>query len=178
MSFQPSRVTREDIVEFSVLTYIQSGLVALGIPIPAEVDFKESFNTNLFNSEIDKTWIAPGFHQNDGGRLFELGSNLRRKTYDFEYWIIGLNATQGRNLANLIDQLVTTNLIIPILDLTQPQPYPLLGALLAAEEPSKVERAVVGNPEPWQQHLYCAHIKVMDEFYAPSSPLTSFAEDD
>lgn len=173
-TFTPSRVTREDIVEWSVFNYIKTGLAALGVPSPSMVDYIESFNTNLFEKEIDKSYIAAGFHMNDGGHLFELGSNLRRKIYTFEYWIIGLNATQGRNLAHLVSQIVESNLIIPIQDITKTAPYPTLGALEAAEEPSKVERQVVGNPEPWQEHLYCAHVRVMDEYYAPTAPLTPF----
>lgn len=176
MSFQytPTRVSREDIVEWSVFTFIKNGLIQAEIPIPAQVDFKEAFNTNLFEGEIDKSWIAPGFHMGDGGKLFEMGSNLRRQEYTFEYWIIGLNATQGRNLAHIIKQLVDANLVIPILDITQPEPFPVIGALESAEEPSTVKREIVGQPEPWQQHLYCAYVKVVDFYYdSASGPMFS-----
>lgn len=164
MSFQASRVVREDIVEASVFLFIQAGIAARGFPANM-IGYKESFNTNLFESTIDKSWIAPGFHMNDGGHLWEIGSNLRRKVYTFEYWVIGLNAAQGKNLAHAVSEIVETQLIIPLLDITQPMPYPVIGSLESAENPASVTRAMAPDPLPWQQHLYTAHIPVLDFYY-------------
>lgn len=160
--YNPDRISRQDLVEQSVLYYIQNGLSGLGIT----PGYLEAFNTNLFENEaLDKSYIAEGFNSTDGGRLWELGSNLRRTLYNLEYWIIGLNYSEGRNLANQVRGLVEQNLIIPILDFTQPQPYPVIDALESAEHPAKVERAVVGNPLPWQQYLWQVCVPVLDFDY-------------
>lgn len=162
--YEPERISREKLIEMSVLKYVQDGLATMGLGTD-KITYLESFNTNIFDAEIEKTYIAAGFHANDGGRLWELGSNLRRKCWTFEYWIIGLNYEQGENLANQVSLVVETDLLIPILDFTEPQPYPVIGALESAEEPAKVMRAIVGDPMPWQRFLYTVTIPVLDFYY-------------
>jgi hypothetical protein len=166
MSFQSTRVTREDLVESSVFAFIKAGLEARGFP-DGQIEYLEAFQTTLFEGEVTKSYVAAGFHMNDGGMLFELGSTLRKKVYTFEYWIIGLNYAQGKNLAHAVSEIVEGALIIPLLDFTQPG-HPVIAALESAEHPAKVERSVVGNPMPWQQHLYCAHVPVLDYYYPPT----------
>lgn len=163
VAFDPTRVSREDLIESSVLKFVQDGLAAVGLGTD-KIGYKESFNTDLFEGEIDRSYIAAGFHMNDGGRLWELGGTLRRKVYTFEYWVIGLNYEQGKNLAHQVGLIIEGDLIIPILDFTQPG-APVIDALESAEHPAKVERAIVGNPEPWQQYLYTVNIPVLDFYY-------------
>lgn len=165
MSYQISRVVREDLVESSVFAFIKAGLETRNFPDDM-IGYKESFQTNLFEGPLDKSYIAAGFHMNDGGVLWELGSNLRKKVYTFEYWVIGKTYDQGKNLAHAIGEIVEGSLIIPLLDFTQQGPdYPIIDALLSAEYPARVERSIVGNPMPWQQFLYCVHIPVQDFYY-------------
>lgn len=170
MSFNADRVTREQMVAWSVFDYIKAALHARGFP-DDQIEYLQSFQSNLFGREegIDKVYVAAGFHADDGGKSIEMGSNLRRKCYSMEYWILGPTTVQAQSIKNAIQEAVEAVEVIPLLDYAQQPDPPVIDQLWMDEEPAKSERVAVPDPAPWQENLYLVTVRVMDDYY-PDRP--------
>jgi hypothetical protein len=71
---------------------------------------------------LEKNYLALGFNFDDGGQQAELGSDLVTRRYVIEVWVIGLSGAEGRNLANAVRDSRETDGLLPLRDVTAPQP--------------------------------------------------------
>lgn len=166
MSFMSTRVTREQIVSWATFAFIKAALEERGFP-DDQIEYRQSFQSNMLGDEdtADHVIIAAGFHADDGGRLLELGSNLRRKTYQLEYWVVAPTAGMGDAMKNAIAEACEASDVIPLYDYTQTVDAPVIGFLWMDENPARGERVAVPDPAPWQENLYLVNVRVTDDYY-------------
>jgi hypothetical protein len=162
-------ITREDYVEQSVQTYAKRQLFDVrGYP-EEQIDWLDSFDDNMFTAthEPSKNYVASGFDFDDGGRAGELGSDLIRRLYTFEFFIIGLSSQWAKNLAQAIKFGIENDGVIPILDIADADAapdWPQIDALIL--EDVTANRVMVQDPAPWQRHIWVTRCRVWDEYYA------------
>lgn len=172
MSFMSARVTREQLVSWAAFAFIKAALQARGFP-DDQIEYKQSFQSNLLGDEdtADHVIIAAGFHADDGGHLLELGSTLRRKTYQLEYWVVAPTPGMGDAIKNAIAEACEAQDVIPLYDYSQGvHGPPVIGFLWMDENPARAERVAVPDPAPWQENLYLVNVRVTDDYY-PAMPL-------
>lgn len=158
-----SHITREDLVEQSVTDWLRHQMFTVrGYP-SARVELVGAFDESKFDGPLDKNYLAIGFNFDDGGVLAELGSDLLRRTYTIEVWVIGLSATEGRNLANAVRDSMEQEGTVPLKDITQPS-TPIIDYLIV--DPVRVQRQPVPEPTPWQEFLWIVTVPVEDEYHA------------
>jgi hypothetical protein len=90
-----SRITREELVEQSVTDWLREQMFTVrGYP-PTRVELVDAFARRRFPGPLDKNYLAIGFNFDDGGTPAELGSDLLRRQYTIEVWVIGTSAAGG-----------------------------------------------------------------------------------
>jgi hypothetical protein len=157
------RVTREELVEQSVTDYLREQIFTVrGYP-PGRVALLDAFAESAFPGPLDKNYLAIGFNFDDGGHQAELGSDLLRRQYMIEVWVIGTSAQEGRNLANAVRDSIESEGIVPLKDVTQAD-KPIIDWLIV--DPVRTARQPVPQPKPWQEFLWIVHIPVIDEYHA------------
>lgn len=157
------RVSREEMVEQSVSDYLREQLfTARGYPA-ARVALLEAFVESKLPSPLDKNYVAIGFNFDDGGHAAELGSDLLRRQYVIEVWVMGLSAAEGRNLANAVRDSMESEAVVPLKDITAPG-QPVIDYLMV--DPVRAQRQPVPEPKPWQEYLWIVTIPVLDEYHA------------
>jgi hypothetical protein len=158
-----TRVTREDMVEQSVSDYLREQIFTVrGYP-PDRVGMLEAFSESLLPTPLDKNYLAIGFNFDDGGTPAELGSDLLRRQYVIEVWVMGLSAAEGRNLANAVRDSMETESTVPLKDITAPG-APIIDYLMV--DPVRAQREPIGEPQPWQEFLWIVTIPVLDEYHS------------
>lgn len=157
-----SRVTREQLIEQSVNAYVQAGLDTRGYPTNT-YKLVESYPYGL--QTLDDNLIAAGFTFDDGGKAFEIGSNMKERKYTVEYFVFAKTATWGQSLSNAIKFSIEQDLVIPLLDITQPQPWPQIDILYVDNVHAR--REVITDPEPWQEFTYYVSTTLTD-YYTPA----------
>jgi hypothetical protein len=159
----PMRVTREEMVEQSVSDYLREQIFTVrGYP-PARVGLMDAFAESLLPSPLDKNYLAIGFNFDDGGEQAELGSDLLRRQYVIEVWVIGLSSAEGRNLANAVRDSMESEGTVPLKDITAAG-APVIDYLIV--DPVRAAREPVGEPKPWQEFLWIVTVPVLDEYHA------------
>lgn len=158
-----SRVTREDLVEQSISDFLREQMFTVRQYPAARVELLDAFVESRIPSPLTKNFLALGFNFDDGGEQAELGSDLIRRQYVIEVWVIGLSAAEGRNLANATRDSLETDGLLPLRDVTQPA-KPIIDWLQI--DPITVARQPVPNPKPWQEFLWTVTIRVWDEYNA------------
>jgi hypothetical protein len=93
----------------------------------------------------------------------ELGSDLLRRQYMIEVWVMGLSAAEGRNLANAVRDTMESEAILPLKDITAPG-QPIIDYLMV--DPVSAQRQPVPEPKPWQEFLWIVSVPVLDEYHA------------
>jgi hypothetical protein len=158
-----TRVTREDMVEQSVTDFLREQIFTVrGYPA-ARVELVDAFTENKFDTgPVTKNYLAIGFNFDDGGEAAELGSDLLRRTYTIEVWVIGMSAAEGRNLANAVRDSMEAE-TVPLKDVSDPA-APVIDYLIV--DPVRSQRQPVPEPKPWQEFLWIVAIPVIDEYYA------------
>jgi hypothetical protein len=106
---------------------------------------------------------AIGFNFDDGGECAELGSDLLRRQYTIEVWVMGLSGAEGRNLANAVRDSMEFDAVVPLKDITAAG-QPVIDYLMV--DPVSVQRQPVPEPKPWQEFLWIVSIPVIDEYHA------------
>lgn len=163
-------ITREDQVEQSVSDFVKEGVAAFNYD--SVVHLRDAFPSADERAEkLEKTTIAVGFNFDDGGRHIELGSDLTLRTYTIEFWVFGLTAIQGRNVANLIRAIVEQgNYLIPLKAIQDPG-TPVFDQLVVSDERGvTVTRQLANNPRVWDRYVWTAVVRVEDT-YMPSQAL-------
>lgn len=160
-----SRVTREDLVEQSVIVWLREQLFTVRQYPAAQVELVEAFDEDRFEGPLTKNFVAIGFNFDDGGEPAELGSDLLRRTYTIEVWVIGRSYDEGRNLANAARDSLQSQGTIPLLDIRQAG-APVVDYLIV--DPARAQRQPVPEPKPWQQFLFIVQAPVVDEYHSSS----------
>jgi hypothetical protein len=159
----PTRVTREEMVEQSVTDYLRNAIFTVRQYPTARVALIEAFSEDKLPSPLDKNYLSIGFNFDEGGVRAELGSDLLRRLYMIEVWVMGLTAAEGRNLANAVRDSMESEGLVPLKDITAPG-QPVIDQLIV--DPVRVHRQPVPEPKPWQEFLWIVTIPVIDEYYA------------
>ena len=158
-----SRITREDLVEQSVSDWLRLQMFTAR-DYPAErVELVGAFVESMFEGPLDKNYLAIGFNFDDGGVPAELGSDLIRRRYMIEVWVIGLSDPEARNLANAVRDSMESEGYVPLKDI-RVAGAPVIDYLMV--DPVRVMRQPVPEPKPWQEFLYIVTIPVFDEYHS------------
>jgi hypothetical protein len=163
----PTRITREQKVQASLIAYLDDKLFnVLGYPRD-QVELVEAFEHSRFegDEELDNNYIALGFNFDDGGRPAELGSTLITRTYTMEVWVMALTPAIGLNLANAVRDEAEADMVIPLLDIAQAG-EPVIDQLIVGQ--CRAQRQPVAQPKPWQENLWIVYIPLTDEYYSPT----------
>jgi hypothetical protein len=152
-------ITREDLVNQSVQTYVRAQLAARGYTA-ADYELIEDFDYGL-RGELGGNIVAIGVAFDDQGRLGELGSDLRLRTYTVQTHVFGLTLTWAKNLAHVVKFALDRDGFIPLLNVGVAG-NPQIGVLEV--EGVSAERQHVENPEPWQRFIYAAIATVEDAY--------------
>jgi hypothetical protein len=158
-----SRITREEMVEQSVSDWLREQMFTVREYPADRVELIDAFSEERFGGPLDHNYLALGFNFDDGGTPAELGSDLLRRRYTIEVWVIGTSAAEGRNLANAVRDSMESEGTVPLRDLTQPG-RPIIDYLLV--DPVRAAREPVPEPKPWQEFLWIVYVPVLDEYYA------------
>lgn len=164
MSAVPTRITREQRVQASLISYLRTKLFdELGYPAD-RVKLVDAFEHSKFEGDepLDNNYLALGFNFDDGGRPAELGSTLITRTYTMEVWVMALTPTVGLNLANAVRDEAEADMRIPLLDIALPD-APVIDYVLVGN--CRAQRQPVQNPQPWQENLWIVYIPLVDEYY-------------
>lgn len=165
----PVPITREQSIIESVQRFTRDVLYNQKGYTAAEVAFLDGFPYNLFTGPLDKEYVACSFSMDDGGEQAELGSDLKRKQHTLEFWCFATTGVWGRNLSGAISNAIeSAQLLIPLYDITQPDPAPIVDYLLVADRSPKKQQVIVRDPRPWEQNLYLVTVNVIDEYYSAS----------
>lgn len=167
-------ITREDFVTQSVQTYVKRALFnspsegGRGYP-EEQIDFLESFDENMYGpqEELQTNKVASGYDFDDDGRQGELGSDLIRRQYTIEFFILGISSVWAKNIAQAIKFSVEHDGIVPLLDITDTASapdWPQIDALVLVGV--SANRVIVQDPAPWQRHVWTTRIRVEDEYFA------------
>lgn len=157
-------VTREDLVSQSVMDHAVAGIAARGYPA-SQVAFLESFPYSM-PGPLEKNLVAAGFDFDDGGEQAELGSALKRRLYTIEFYVFGMTATYARNLAHALKFTLEGDGRIALKDVEQ-LGTPIIDYLIV--DTVHAHRAIVPDPDPFQQFVYITTVRVFDEYYAAIS---------
>lgn len=161
-----SRITREEMVEESVEIFLRQEILVTRAYPASRVEFTDAFLERRLDAltTLDRNYIATGFNFDDGGTAAELGSDLVRRTYTIEVFVVGLDVASGRNLANAIrDSVENASGLLPLRDIRQAG-NPVIDYLLV--DPVRLARQAIADPKPWQEALWVVHVPVVDEYYA------------
>lgn len=156
-------ITREDLVEQSVQDYVREALFTRkGYPAD-RVELLDAFPYDKFDGGLDKNYVALGFNFDDQGQQAELGSDLKERNYSLEFFVFGVTAVWGRNLANAVKFASEYDGIIPLYDygdLAKPQ----IDALIV--DGARAERQPINDPKPWERHVWVTTVVVQDIYHA------------
>lgn len=158
----PVRITREQQIEESVNILVRNALTSRGYP-SGDWELIESYPYN--QQQLDKELIACGFTFDDGGKAFELGSNLKERKYTIEFFVFGRTLTYAKSLANAIKFSLEADLNIPLFDITQTPPV-LSGEVLEVDL-VHARRQPLPDPEPWNEFTWYVMVEVTD-YYTPA----------
>lgn len=166
-------ITREDYVTQSVQTYVSRALFndppeGRGYP-EEQIEFLNDFSEDMYgpSEELTQNKVASGFDFDDQGRQGELGSDLVRRLYTLEFFVLGISSVWAKNIAQAIKFSVEHDGIIPLLDIADAASapdWPQIDALVLVGAQSN--RVPVTDPAPWQRHVWVTRVRVEDEYNA------------
>lgn len=154
-------ISREDMIVQSVTDYVRHAIFDVrGYPA-SQVEMLESFPFDFKDREFDRNFVTLGFNFDDMGEQAELGSHLLRRVYTIEFFIFGLSATYGSNLANIVKFSLQNDQSIPLKDISD-----LAAPVIDQLEVMGVsaQRQIIANPEPWQEFIWTVHLHLQDVY--------------
>lgn len=157
-------LTREQYVTQSVEDYLRNQLFDVSGYPEDQIEIKDSFTGEVRDTPLEKNWVAAGFNFDDGGRQAETGSTLVRRIYTIEFFVFGMTATWGENLANAIREALENDLAIPIVDIGQ-QGRPPTGEALEVLN-VRAQREAIPDPPAWQRFTWTVRLQVEDYYDA------------
>lgn len=155
-------VTREIKVETSVQAFAKVQLESQGWG-EDRVEYLEEFPFEEFEGNFDlKNFVAFGINFDDGGVSAELGSNLRRRIYTLEFFVLGMDELNAKSLANDLKFVVDVDVQVPLLDVGEAG-LPVIDSLLVKS--CHAQKVVVADPKPYERHVWLTTARVEDEYY-------------
>jgi hypothetical protein len=156
-------VTREDKIEQTISNLVRQKLTDHDY-IPEVVDLREAFPTaDERAQELTKSQVAVGFSFDDGGLQAEMGTDLRVYTHTVEFWSFGIEADEGRNVANFIKQIFISNMTLPLLDIGGSDEAAIIAYLEIPDAHSvSTRRQISAQPFPWDRFVWSTAIKIQD----------------
>jgi hypothetical protein len=163
-----TRITREQMVEESVKILIRAALTGRGYSENTG-DTKgwrmiDSYPYGL--QKLDTNLVAAGFDFDDGGRQFEIGSNLKERKYTFEFFVFGTSLTWAKSLANAVKFSIEEDQAVPLYDITVTPDPTLTGEWLELDAVHS-RREPIPEPEPWQEFVWTVTCSLTD-WYTPA----------
>lgn len=132
----------------------------------AKIEILDAFPFDRFEGKLSKNYLAAGYDFDDQGTPAEIGSDLTNRIYTIEWFVFGLSHEWGRNIAHAVKfALETNNKLIPLLNVTAPQPWPQIDTLEVVGVTSS--KLLVPDPEPSQENVFHTVVRVQDT-YSPS----------
>lgn len=156
------RVTREQLVEASVLEYARAAIFTTRGYSTDDVEIVEEWDYER-RGELDKTTIALGFDFDDPGQQAEMGSDLLLRLYTIEFVVMGTTLTWAKNLSHALKFSLQREQAIPLLDVTQDS-NPEIDVMEV--EGVSSERVQLAKPEPWQRFIYAVTLRIQDVYHA------------
>lgn len=156
-------ITRQEKVEQSITDYVKAGLTARGYDaLKPPIKWVESFPGTL-PTPLEHTFIAAGYNFDDDEDSAECGSDLVKRPYTAQFFVVAPTLTIGRNVANVIKFIIDGDGTLPLYDIEQ-DGNPEFDRLMVDGVSSA--REIVADPQPWQEFIYSVTLKVTDEYYA------------
>lgn len=156
------RVTREQLVEASVMKYARDQLYnRRGYP-EDDVLLVDEFDYTRRGS-LDATTVAMGFNFDNPAEPLELGSDLVERLYTIEFAVMGLSYVWGKNVSQALKFSLDSETTMPLLDVAEPG-QPEIDRLIVDGVSS--DRAQVADPEPWQRYIWIVTLRVQDQYHA------------
>lgn len=157
-------LTREDLIEESVVTYIKASLSDYNYDDTdgsGNVIVKDDFpSPDERGTELLTTTVAIALAFDDGGRPIEIGSTLTQYTHTVECWVFATTPKFGRNLSNVIKAIVRHEGEIPLLNVAEVG-KPQIDVLIVDRVASS--RQINSSPRPWDRNVFTCTIRVIDE---------------
>lgn len=155
-------VTREDLVEQSVTTFVREALLTRGYPAD-KVELVETFPAGNLE-QLDHCLVALGYNLDDEGTQAELGSDLTVRVYRFEFFVFGTTRTEAKNVSNVIKFALQADYNrVPLLQVDQAG-QPEIDTLIIVG--ASADRQVIPDPEPWQEYVWLTTAAVEDTYAA------------
>lgn len=156
-------VTRQDKIEQTVTNLVRQKLTDYEY-IPAVVDLREAFpSADERAQELTKSQVAVGFSFDDGGLPAEMGTNLRVYTHTVEFWSFGIEADEGRNVANFTKSIFESNMTMPLYDIGGADETAVIAYLEIPDAHSiSTRRQISAQPFPWDRFVWSTAIKIQD----------------
>lgn len=155
-------VTREVKVETSVQAFAKVQLEAEGWNEDL-VAYLDEFPFEEFEGDYTKkNFVAFGINFDDGGRPAELGSNLRKRIYTLEFFVLGMDELNAKSLANDLKFVCDVDVRVPLLDVGE-EGMPVIDALIVVS--CSAQKVVVPDPKPYERHIWLTTARVEDEYY-------------
>ena len=155
-------VTREQLIEQSVQEFVKNALFNVhGYP-SAKIEIMDAFPKDRFEGPLDKNYIAAGFGFDDQGQNVEMGSDLTRRVYSIEWFVFAMTATWGRNLAHALKFALEQDHTIPLLNVTEPTPWPVIDRLVVLGV--NAEEVPVPDPTPAEENMWRTAVRLEDEY--------------
>lgn len=155
-------VTREIKVETSVQAFARVQLEIEGWS-EDRVAYLDEFPFEEFEGDYTKkNFVAFGFTFDDGGQPAELGSNLRKRIYTLEFFVLGMDELNAKSLANDLKFVCDVDVQVPLLDVGQAD-LPVIDSLLVKS--CNAQKVVVNDPKPYERHVWLTTARVEDEYY-------------
>lgn len=155
-------IDRESIIEQSVERYLRHQLFTVrGYPTD-KVQILDAYpSEDRMTQPLDRNYIAIGWSADDGGRQAELGSNLKRRLYTFDFHVFGISRVWGKNLASVVRYSLESDGTINLID---PSDGSTVLGYVDVDFVSS-QQAIVPNPRPWQENAWVTRLRVED-YYA------------
>lgn len=155
---------REQLVEQSVQDFVKDQLFDQRGYTTEQVGVLDSFPDKERRAQpLDKTYVAMGFHFDEGGVQAELGSDLKTRVYVIEFFVFGKDSTWANNIGPIVRDAVDYDGTIPLLDISQ-EDKPEIDRLLVITVAGRKEQ--VESPMPWEENVYSVTAHVQDDYYA------------
>lgn len=158
-------VTREQLIEQSTQEFVKNALfIERGYP-SAKIEVMDAFPKDRFEGPLTKNYIAAGYGFDDQGQNIEMGSDVTRRVYTVEWFVFAMTSTWGRNLAHAIKFALEVDASIPLLNITEPEPWPTIDRLVVLGVNS--EEVPVADPTPAEENMWRTVVR-LEDIYVPA----------
>lgn len=157
------RITREQQVVGSINLLVIASLATFGFG--DAVELLPSYPYTLQKLDPGTAKVACGFTFDDGGKQFEMGSNMKERRYTIEFFVFAANQVLGESITDALKFSIEQDQVIPLYDVSV-QPAVLTGEWLELDNVHS-SRQPIPDPEPWMEFTFHCHCTVTDWYVPP-----------